>query len=322
ITQAMRQPGSSFKPVLYTAAVASGISLDETVPDSPIVVDMPFWQPPWAPKNFEGYFTDSTLTLRQGLWRSINSVAVRLGQRLGPEAVIAEARKFGITAPIDAVPSIYLGTLSVKPIEMIAAYTTFANLGNRTVPNAILRVEDGHGRILWQPTPRSIPVVDQATALTMNQALQGVIRGGTAYSAVYAAGFTIPAGGKTGTTSDYHDVWFIGFTHDIVAGVWMGFDNPQPIMRNAQGGKLAAPAWREMMSQIYQRRRNPGDWGISDSLVAVEIDRTNGLLATPFCPSNVREIRYYVKGTEPTKYCPIHTPFRPGGVGAGGGGGP
>jgi penicillin-binding protein 1A len=316
ITQAYRQPGSSFKPIVYSTAVAAGMSMQDTARDAPISFDMPDGQPNWEPKNYENRFTDSLLTYQQGLWRSLNSIAARVGKRVGPQAVVEEARKFGISTPIHAVPSIYLGTPDVLPIELIAGYSAFANLGSRTVPNAILRVEDKNGRIIYQRPPvRPIPVLDASVAYTMNQALRGVITNGTANQAVYRAGFTMPAGGKTGTTSDYRDVWFIGFTRDLVAGVWMGFDNPQRITTRAQGGLLAAPAWTQMMTDIYQRRSAPGDWttSSSDSIVSVEIDKTNGLRANPFCPANVREVRTYVKGTEPKEFCQVHSPFRTGG---------
>ncbi len=313
ITQALRQPGSSFKPILYTAAVESGISLDEHVQDAAVSIPMPDGQPNWEPKNFEGTFSDSMVSIRKGLWASMNTVAVRVGEQVGVGPVIAEARKFGITTPIGPGPSLFLGTPSVLPIQLIAGYTTFVNQGSRTIPRAIVRVEDRNGKIIWQPQPQTVRVVDPAIAYTMADALRGVITNGTAYSAVYRAGFTMPAGGKTGTTSDYHDAWFIGFTRDLVAGVWMGFDQPVKIMGNAQGGLLAAPAWTQMMLDIYQRRRDPGDWEVpADSMVAVVIDKTNGLRATPFCPDSVRETRYYIKGTEPTEFCPVHSPFRPG----------
>ena len=315
ITQALRQPGSSFKPVMYTAAVQSGISLEQTERDAPIRVPMPFGQPDWEPKNYEGSFSDSVLTVRQGIWQSKNSIAVRVGLKVGIGPVLEMARKFGITTVTrdDSVPSIFLGSIGVHPIEMIAAYATFANLGSRIVPNAILRVEDRNGRNIWpQQAPPPVQAVDPGTAFTMNEALQGVVRHGTAATAVGAV-FPIAAGGKTGTTSDYHDVWFIGFTKDLVAGVWMGMDNPVPIMKNAQGAKLAAPAWAQMMNDIYSRRRDPGGWSnISDS-VTIEVDKTNGLRATPFCPAALREMRTFAKGREPKEYCPVHSPFRPGG---------
>jgi penicillin-binding protein 1A len=148
----------------------------------------------------------------------------------------------------------------------------------------------------------------------MNQALQGVIQHGTAFIPVYQAGFTIPAGGKTGTTNDLRDTWFIGFTKDLVAGVWIGMDDNTTIVRNAQGGLVAAPAWTQMMLDIYQRRRDPGDWEMNDqALIQVEIDKTTGFRAGPFCPQEVREMRSFTKGAEPKVFCPVHTPFKSGG---------
>lgn len=317
MTQAMRQPGSSFKPIVYSTAVQNGLSLDQTFQDRAFPVKLGPNQDPWVPKNYEQTYSDSSLTVRQGLWRSINTIAVQVGLTVGPQAVVDEARKFGITTlkDDDAVPAIFLGATALHPMELIAGYSVFSNLGSRVVPNAILRVEDRNGKNIWpQQQLPSVSVLDPATALTMNEALQGVVTHGTAASAVGAV-FKIPAGGKTGTTSEYHDVWFIGFTRDLVAGVWMGMDNPVPIMKNAQGAKLAAPAWSQMMNAIYQRRRDPGGWTAASDSVTVEIDKTNGLRATPFCPANVREMRTFLKGTEPRTFCTVHSPFRPGGGG-------
>ncbi len=314
IVQAERQPGSTFKPIMYSAAVESGRSFDDTEMDEPVSVPMPDGQPNWEPQNYDGKFTNAPMTIREALRRSINSVAVRVGLKVGPEAVRAEAQKFGLTTRIQAVPSVVLGSASVKPLEMIAAYTTFANLGSRVDPNPILRVEDKDGKLLWEPKPRSHQVLDGNTAWTMTTELRGVVTNGTANSAVYRAGFTLPAGGKTGTTNDYNDVWYIGFTRDIVAGVWIGFDRPTKIMAGAQGGKLAAPAWTQMMLEIYQRRKAPGDWSQPEqTAIPVEIDKTTGYRATPFCPEDTREIRYFAPGTAPKEFCPVHSPFRPGG---------
>jgi penicillin-binding protein 1A len=314
IVQAGRQPGSTFKPFMYSAAILSGMSFDDRFPDSFISVEMPAPQPRWEPGNYEGKFTDSVLTMREGLWRSLNSIAVRVGEKVGVEPVREEAKRFGLTTDIPTTPSIFLGSATVHPIEMIAAYTAFANLGYRTLPRAITLVEDRNGKKLLNPEVKTASVLDAQTAYTMNQALQGVVRRGTAAGAVYGAGFTIPAGGKTGTTNDGKDAWFIGFTKDLVAGVWVGMDDNTTMMRNAQGGLIAAPAWTQMMLDIYQRRRDPGDWEMNDqALIQVEIDKTTGFRATPFCPPEVRESRSYTRGAEPKEYCPVHSPFKTGG---------
>jgi penicillin-binding protein 1A len=191
---------------------------------------------------------------------------------------------------------------------MIAAYTTFANLGTRTLPNAILRVEDRNGKIVWQPQARTVSVMDTAHAWLMTDALRDVVRHGTAVGSV-GARINFPAGGKTGTTNDGFDVWFIGFTPDLVTGVWIGFDQPRKIKANAQGGILAAPAWTAMMREVYERRASPPAWPRPDGLTALDIDKTTGYKATPFCPKDVHYIESFIPGTEPTAFCPIHSPF-------------
>ncbi len=318
VTQSRRQPGSTFKPIVYSAAVEAGYPLSYVMTDEPLTVEMPPPQEIWTPQNYDLEF-EGPMTLRRALYLSRNIVAVKLGMEVGEQAVIGEAAKFGITTRIPAVPSIHIGSADVIPLEMIAAYTTFANLGIRTVPNAILRVEDRSGKILWQPQVRSEVVMDTLHAWLMTDALRDVIRRGTAYSAVAARGFTVPAGGKTGTTNDGFDVWFIGFTPDLVTGIWIGFDQPRKIKANAQGGILAAPAWTQMMKEIYDRRPVPAPWPRPAGLAALDIDQTTGYKATPFCPKEVHYIESFVPGTEPTEFCPVHSPFNVGGAGPLGG---
>ena len=306
-TQAKRQPGSTFKPIVYAAALEAGYPLSHVMVDDPLTVEIATDEAPWAPQNYDLEF-DGPMTLRRALYMSRNIIAIKLGMEIGEDAVISEASKFGITTRIPPYPSIHIGSADVIPLEMIAAYTTFANLGTRTLPNAILRVEDRNGKIVWQPQVRSISVMDTAHAWLMTDALRDVVRHGTAVGSV-GSRINFPAGGKTGTTNDGFDVWFIGFTPDLVTGVWIGFDQPKKIKANAQGGVLAAPAWTAMMREVYERRAIPPAWPRPDGLTALDIDKTTGYKATPFCPKDVHYIESFVPGTEPTAFCPIHSPF-------------
>src|ERR671910_963281 len=314
-TQALRQPGSTFKPVVYSAAIEAGYPLSHVMVDDPLSVELDPAEPPWAPQNYDLEF-DGPMTLRRALYLSRNIIAIKLGMELGEQAVISEAAKFGITTRVPAFPSIHIGSADVIPLEMIAAYTTFANLGTRTIPNAILRVEDRSGKIVWQPPVRSVEVMDTLHAWLMTDALRDVVRHGTAVGSV-GARINFPAGGKTGTTNDGFDVWFIGFTPDLVTGVWIGFDQPQKIKSNAQGGVLAAPAWTAMMREVYERRAVPTAWPRPGGLSALDVDKTTGYKATPFCPKDVHYIESFIPGTEPTAFCPVHSPF--GSIGVMGG---
>ncbi|TDJ54833.1 MAG: PBP1A family penicillin-binding protein [Gemmatimonadetes bacterium] len=313
VTQARRQPGSTFKPFVYSAAIRAGIPLSYIMVDEPISVEMNIGEPPWEPKNFNLRYS-GPMTLRRALFTSDNIIAVRLGlEEVGEQAVISEAVKFGITTPIPPYPSIFIGSADVLPIQLIGAYTTFANMGVRATPIGILRVEDRDGRILWQPEIRREVVADSAHTWLVLDVLRDVIRRGTGYRAVRAKGFDIAAGGKTGTTNDGYDVWFIGFTPDMVTGVWIGFDHPKRIMNLATGGRLAAPAWTQMMTEVYERRPAPKAWPRPSGLTFQEIDVSTGYIVTSFCPTDLRTIESYLPGTEPDQFCPVHSPFRIGG---------
>ena len=219
------------------------------------------------------------------------------------------ARKFGISTEIPPYPSIHIGAADIFPIELIAAYTAFANLGIRTAPHGILRVSDAQGRVLWEPEPVRAPIMSPEEAWLMVDMLRDVTTRGTAAGAVAGAGFRIPAGGKTGTTNEGADVWFVGFTADLVAGVWMGMDRPQKIKSNAQGGQLAAPAWTAFMTEVYRRRPTPPDWPRPEAIITRNIDRSTGLLANPFCPSEMLFSEVFIPGTEPIRECDVHSPF-------------
>ena len=298
-TQALRQPGSTFKPLVYAAAIQHGMSPASMIDDSPISVPQMDGST-WTPQNYDNKF-EGPMTIRRGLAQSRNLIAIKVGMELGAPAVIDEAKRFGITTPIPPYPSIFIGSADVYPIELIGAYTTFANLGIRTTPNGIIRVEDAEGNVLWRPPPKAASVLSPAEAWIMVSMMKDVVQRGTAAGSVWGAGFRVPSGGKTGTTNDGADVWYVGYTADLVAGVWMGFDKPQKIMPNAQGGRLAAPAFTAFMLEAYRRRAVPPDWPRPESVVAREVS----------CGSDHSYVEYFIPGTEPGSSCsgPMANPF-------------
>jgi penicillin-binding protein 1A len=305
-TQALRQPGSTFKPVVYATAIHNGLPPSYLLDDSPLIVPQPNGTD-WTPQNYDLKF-EGIMPMRRALYRSRNLATIRLGIQLGEQNVIAMARQLGITTPIPPYPSIHIGSADVYPLEMISAYTTFATLGVRATPFGITRVEDAAGHVIFQANPQRYVVLSPEEAWIMVDMMKDVVRRGTAAS-VWASGFHIPAGGKTGTTNDYSDVWFIGFTPDLVAGVWMGFDRPQKIMSDAQGGRLAAPAWLGFMNEVYSRRPEPADWPRPEDIISRDIDWTTGLLRNPFCPDSDVTTEYFIPGTEPTRECDVHSPL-------------
>jgi penicillin-binding protein 1A len=269
-TQALRQPGSTFKPIVYADAVQNGRPPTYVVDDSPVSVPQSGGGS-WTPQNYDGKF-EGLMFMRRGLYQSRNIVAIKVGMELGPQSVIEMARKFGISTPIPPYPSIYIGAADVYPLEMIASYSAFATLGTRSAPTAIVRVENAKGDVLWEPTPVRVPVMSAEEAWLMVSMMKDVVVRGTAAGSV-GSQFHIPAGGKTGTTNDGADVWFIGYTSDLVAGVWMGMDRPKKIKSNAQGGILAAPAWTAFMREVYRRKPASPDWPRPDGIVERQIVR-------------------------------------------------
>ncbi len=290
-TQALRQPGSTFKPLVYAAAIQQGMSPATIVDDSPVSIPQVDGST-WTPQNYDLKF-EGPMTIRRGLTQSRNIIAIKVGMDLGEQTVIEEARRFGITTPIPPYPSIHIGSADVYPIELIGAYTTFANLGIRTSPHGILRVEDAEGNVLWAPEPKSTSVLSPAEAWLMVSMMKDVVQRGTAAGSVWGAGFRVPSGGKTGTTNDGADVWYVGYTADLVAGVWMGFDKPQKIMPNAQGGRLAAPAFTAFMLESYRRRPVPPDLPRPESVVAHQVS----------CGADQMYVEYFIPGTEPGPGC-------------------
>ncbi|MCC6316146.1 MAG: PBP1A family penicillin-binding protein [Gemmatimonadaceae bacterium] len=284
-TQALRQPGSTFKPIVYATAVMNGRAPATVYDDSPIAlpqVDGSIW----SPRNYDGKY-EGPMTMRTGFAQSRNIVAIRAGMDVGESAVIQMARAFGLQTFIPPYPSIFIGSADVYPIQLIASYSTFANLGMRSTPNAILRVENQRGEVLWKPAYQSEEVMSPSAAWLIVDMMKGVVQRGTAAGSVWGAGFHVPSGGKTGTTNDGADVWYVGYTADLVAGVWMGFDAPKKIMPNAQGGRLAAPAFTQFMLEVYRRKPVPPDW-----------PRPDGVVFASTCGGPLQAGDYFLAGTE------------------------
>ncbi|HSJ09347.1 MAG TPA: PBP1A family penicillin-binding protein [Longimicrobiales bacterium] len=299
---ARRQPGSTFKPIAYAAAIQNGLSpaaLVETTPLQATAAGTAYRPDDLVPDSV------TSLTVRDALVQSSNTAAVRVGEWAGIDNVVQMARTLGLTTSLPAVPSIMLGSAEVIPAELAAAYATLGNGGRRVTPTLITKVEDARGNVLWRAPSESRQVLDPGVAYITTSLLEDAVDRGTG-TAVRRAGFWIPAAGKTGTTNDAKDVWFVGMTTELVAAVWLGFDQPKQIMPNAFGGSLAAPIWAETMKAAYARRPAPPAWTAPESLVGVPIDAATGGLATPNClPAQVR-IEYFVPGTEPAEYCPTH----------------
>ncbi|NUQ13491.1 MAG: PBP1A family penicillin-binding protein, partial [Gemmatimonadaceae bacterium] len=295
-TQALRQPGSTFKPFVYATAIQSGRPPSLLIDDAPISLPQ-LDGTDWTPENYDLKFL-GPMTMRRGLYDSRNLVAIRLGMELGEQTVADMARRFGITTSIPPYPSIHIGSAEVHPLELIGSYTAFANLGTRTAPNAILRVEDQDGNVLWRTSADSTPVMAAPEAWIVVNMLKDVVLRGTAVGRVWNAGFRVPSAGKTGTTNDGADVWYVGFTADLVAGIWVGFDKPKKIMVDAQGGRLAAPAYTDFMIEVYRRKPEPPDWPKPSSVVARSVDSLTGLLAVPACADRAYT-EYFLPGTEP-----------------------
>jgi penicillin-binding protein 1A len=242
-TQALRQPGSAFKPIVYYAALASGkYGPDSTISDSP--VSYPDGNAMYSPRNYDGTFAGN-ISLRQALAVSRNVPAVKLGQEVGINRVIEICRILGISSPIEPVTSLPLGAVDLTPLEMAAAYATFASNGWQSDTTLIVQVTDSSGNVLLDNTPRPQLVLDPWASASLNNMLQSVIQNGTGT----AARIDRPAAGKTGTTSSERDIWFVGYVPQLSVAIWIGNDDYRPLWRGATGGTFVAPIWRDFMLQ-------------------------------------------------------------------------
>jgi penicillin-binding protein 1A len=270
------------------------------VGDTAIAVTLPNGRS-YAPENADASYL-GIVPLREALARSRNPVAVQLWQQATPDSVIALAQRAGLRATIAPYPSSALGASVVQPLDFVTAFAAFDNGGMAVAPRFVTRVEDRSGRVAWAP-PRvaPTPALDPRVAFQLRDLLRDAVERGTATSVRRFVPARIPVAGKTGTTNDNADVWFVGMTPELVAGVWLGFDRPATITAGAAGGTLAAPVFGQMMADWYRARgwQTAGEWTPPAGLVAAELDRQTGLPADSTTPPERRFTEWFLAGTEP-----------------------
>jgi penicillin-binding protein 1A len=307
-TMAKRQPGSAFKPIFFAAALEQGYAPSAVVDDLdvPIAASDGAWLP-GGDHEMESY------TLREALTVSSNRAAAQLLQRVGVQNAIYYAHRLGITAPLPAVPSLALGTGEVTLLELTAAYGVFANNGLLAPCTMITTVADASGEVLWQAHDTAVQAIQPETAFLMSSMLADVVNRGTG-AGVRSAGFRLPAGGKTGTTDSYSDAWFIGYTPNIVTGVWFGRDMPDEIMQRGYAATVAVPAWVAFMKQATAGQKS--QWFTPPStLQRVAICEITGMLATDDCRAAAENGEgaivedYYRRGQPRPEPCTYHSEF-------------
>jgi penicillin-binding protein 1A len=288
VTQAKRQPGSAFKPLVYAAA------LDRNFTPATVIMDEPISYNDngriWAPQNFEEKFFGPT-SLRTALAKSRNVVTVKLAERIGIKYLINYMPRFGLPVPPRNL-SIALGTTEVTPLELSYAFATLANNGVRPVPIVITEITDQQGQVLERTEPALAQSIPATTAFQITSMLQDVVERGTGKR---ARGLNQPTAGKTGTTNDLGDAWFVGYTPQLLAAVWVGFDNKRPIGAKETGGKVAAPIWKAFMEKALAGMPR-AEFPIPDGLKCVNIDPETGSRAAPGSASRLECFR---PGTEP-----------------------
>ena len=299
-TQAMRQPGSAFKPFVYTAAMDNGFHPTDVIVDEPVTFPGGNGQP-YSPHNYDNKYR-GPITLRYALQQSVNVPAIKLLRKVGTSMVSSYARRMGIRTPLGQNLSLALGSSEVTLLDLVTAYGVFADRGFRNDPLTILKVEDKNGTVLEKNSPHPTEVLSEATASVMTSMLQSVVDHGTGYPA-RARGFLNPAAGKTGTMDDYMDAWFVGFTPSLTCGVWVGYDQKRTIGNGMTGARAALPAWTDFM--IGATRGKPiEDFPMPAGMQSREICAETGMLATVECPSVTTEM--FEEGSEPTELCTSH----------------
>ena len=255
VKQGKRQPGSTFKPFVYAAAIENGYSPCYSVIDQPVEVYIP-GQPAWSPSNADGKFSYENMTIRKAMAQSVNSVTAYMMKKLSPKIVLETARRLGITSELEEVPSLALGVNDVSIFEMVGAFGTFVNKGEHTTPYYIDRIEDKNGNVIQQFTPKKKPAMSEEHAYLMTYMLRGGFEeeSGTSQGVPYTLREGNELGGKTGTTQNASDGWYMGISKDLVSGTWVGGDDRAVHFRNwsaGQGSKTARPIWVKYMTKVY-----------------------------------------------------------------------
>tara|TARA_Y100000588_G_scaffold78871_2_gene82472 strand:+ start:557 stop:2689 length:2133 start_codon:yes stop_codon:yes gene_type:complete len=307
--QAKRQPGSVFKPFVYTTALENGYTVSQQLLNQPVVLNVQntdgSWVK-WRPQNYGGS-TGGLTTLREGLRKSLNLISVRIVQQdyAPAEQVKGTAQRMGISTDIRAVDAIALGTSEVIPLEMVSAYAAFANKGVYSKPIAITKIEDRYGNTIREYYPAQYEVLSEETAFLMTNLMQTVMDRGTGGSARWKYNFTRPAAGKTGTTQGWSDAWFVGFTPQIAAGVWFGVDDYQVSLGKGQdGSKAALPSWAQFMRDSHKTLELPRvNFQKPSGVIVSEICSVSKMGSRKACPI---EKELYKSGTEPSQKCRIH----------------
>ena len=302
---AKRQPGSSFKPFVYAAALNSALNGSANVMTPATVIDdeaTTFWfgGKPYQPSNFEHKFY-GRVSMRQALAHSLNVATVKIAEQTGYGAVVDLARRAGMNLEIHATPAVALGAYEVTPLEIAGAYTIYANKGIYSKPYFISGISNAHGTSLYDTKPEHKPVLDPRIAFLMDNLLEEVVRSGTG-AGIWSRGINFPVAGKTGTSD--HDGWFAGFSSRLICIVWVGFDDNRDL--NLEGARSALPVWAEFMKRAHELRqyRNVTEFSPPAGVTSVQIDPESGLLATASCPQVRTE--YFVEGSQPVESCNLH----------------
>lgn len=298
-TQAVRQVGSAFKPFVYLTAIESGFTPADTVLDSPLSIVIDPKQPPYQPQNYHRTY-GGIVTYQHALEQSVNVPAVRVALLVGIRKVIETARHLGVKQPMFAYPSLALGSFEVTPIEMTAAYSVFANQGLLFAPRLVERVTDADGIVLERNPPEPKEATTPAAAYVTLGMLRGVTQRGTGAA---AAKLGLHVAGKTGTTNDYSDAWFVGTTPRYTIGIWVGHESKKTLGPKSTGGEVALPIWMRVVKRMKDAGLlAPGDdYDVPPGVVFVPIDLATGYRATPSCAKVVLEP--FLNGTQPTDLC-------------------